>query len=131
MQGGTTLVVVTDEPTSLTDAYAFIKILTLQSPDADLRVVVNMANDYQHALRTHATLTNACKNFLGINPPLAGFIPRDELVRDTIRRQKPMLFCHPQAKASQAVRKLASDLLLPVPKAASKPAIGTAATVKR
>jgi len=115
--GSTTLVVVTDEPTSLTDAYAFIKLLTLQDPAADIRVVVNFATDREHAWRTHAALVNACKNFLGVNPPLAGFIPRDELVRDAIRRQTPILFRHPQAKASEAVRKLAKDILLPAPAA--------------
>lgn len=116
-QGGTTLVLVTDEPTSLTDAYAFIKFLTLQEPGADVRIVVNMASSREHASRTHAALANACKNFLSLNPPLAGFIPRDDLVRDAIRHQTPMLFRHPQAKASLAVRKLASEILLPTPRA--------------
>jgi flagellar biosynthesis protein FlhG len=115
MPGSTTLVVVTDEPTSLTDAYAFIKLLTLQDPEADVRVVVNFANDREHAWRTHAALTNACRNFLGINPPLAGFVPRDELVRDAIRHQTPILYRHPQAKASEALRKLATELLTPLP----------------
>lgn len=119
MPGSTTLVVVTDEPTSLTDAYAFIKLLTLQDPGADVRIVVNFANDREHAWRTHAALTNACRNFLGINPPLAGFIPRDELVRDAIRHQTPILYRHPQAKASEALRKLATELLTPQP---AKPA---------
>jgi flagellar biosynthesis protein FlhG len=117
--GSTTLVVVTDEPTSLTDAYAFIKLLTMQEPGADIRIVVNMANDREHAWRIHAALTNACKNFLGLNPPLAGFIPRDDLVRDAIRHQTPLLFRHPRSKAGEAVRKIAGDLLLPVPRPGS------------
>lgn len=119
----TTLVVVTDEPTSLTDAYAFIKLLTLQDAEADIRVIVNFANDREHAWRTHAALTNACKTFLGIAPPLAGFVPRDNLVRDAIRRQTPILFRHPQAKASEAVRKLARDLLVPLPKSTPGPVL--------
>jgi flagellar biosynthesis protein FlhG len=80
-----------------------------------VRVVVNFANDREHAWRTHAALTNACRNFLGINPPLAGFVPRDELVRDAIRHQTPILYRHPQAKASEALRKLATELLTPLP----------------
>jgi flagellar biosynthesis protein FlhG len=121
MPGSTTLVVVTDEPTSLTDAYAFIKLLTQQDPGADIRIVVNLAGDREHAWRTHAALTNACRNFLGLNPPLAGFVPRDDLVRDAIRHQTSLLFRHPQAKASEAVRKLASELLTPA-SAKSQPA---------
>ncbi len=121
--GSTTLVVVTDEPTSLTDAYAFIKLMSLQDAQADIRVVVNFANDRDHAWRTYSALTNACKTFLGINPPLAGFIPRDDLVRDAIRHQSPILFRHPQAKASEAVRKLARELLVPLPQAAPQGAL--------
>lgn len=121
--GSTTLVVVTDEPTSLTDAYAFIKLLTLRDAGADIRVVVNFANDREHAWRTHAALTNACKTFLGTNPPLLGFVPRDDLVRDAVRHQIPILFRHPQAKASEAVRKIARELLVPLPKLASGPAL--------
>jgi flagellar biosynthesis protein FlhG len=109
--GGVTIVLVSDEPTSLTDAYAFIKLLTMQEPGADIRIVVNMANDRDHARRTHAALTNASRNFLGIEPSFLGFVPRDDMVRDAIRHQMPILFRHPQAKASEAVRKIAGEIL--------------------
>ncbi|MBX3488922.1 MAG: P-loop NTPase [Parvibaculum sp.] len=112
VNGGITIVLVSDEPTSLTDAYAFIKLLTMQEPGADIRIVVNMANDKDHARRTHAALTNACRNFLGIDPPFLGFVPRDELVRDAIRHQMPILFRHPQARASEAVQKIAREILI-------------------
>jgi len=115
MVGSTTLVVVTDEPTSLTDAYAFIKLLSFQDPAADIRVVVNMAADNAQGTRTYAALTNATRNFLGLSPLLAGVIPRDDLVRDAIRNQSPLLFRHPQSKAAQAMRKIAQDLSIPAP----------------
>lgn len=109
----TTLVMLTDEPTSLTDAYAFIKLLSFQDQLADIRVVVNMAQSLEHAHRAYAALTNATSNFLGLTPPLAGIIPRDDMVRDAIRHQTPILFRHPQAKASAAMRKIAQDLTAP------------------
>tara|TARA_R110000868_G_scaffold206830_3_gene455760 strand:- start:153 stop:968 length:816 start_codon:yes stop_codon:yes gene_type:complete len=109
--GSTTLVLVTDEPTSLTDAYAFIKLLSFQDPAADIRIAVNMADSTDQAQRTYAALSNATRNFLGLTPPLAGVIPRDEMVRDTIRHQTPILFRHPQAKASVAMRKLSQTIL--------------------
>ncbi|MGV8998091.1 MAG: AAA family ATPase [Parvibaculaceae bacterium] len=108
--GSTTLVIVTDEPTSLTDAYAFIKLLSFQDPAADIRVIVNMTTDTAQGHRTYAALTNATRNFLGLTPPLAGIIPRDDLVRETIRNQSPLLFRHPQSKAAVAMRKIAKDL---------------------
>ena len=110
MPDSTTLILVTEEPTSLIDAYAFIKLLSFQDPAADIRIIVNMAADNAQGHRTHAALTNATRNFLGLTPPLAGIIPRDDLVRDAIRHQSPLLFRHPQAKAALAVRKIAQDL---------------------
>lgn len=109
--GSTTIVVVNDEPTSLTDAYAFIKLLTQQEPDADICVVVNMAIDKAQARRTYAALSNACRNFLGMEPLLLGFVPRDDLVRDSIRHQTPILFRHPQSKAGEAVKRIATAIL--------------------
>jgi len=81
----TVLVVATDEPTSLTDAYAFIKLVLKQDPRADLRVVVNMAASRPEGERTYATLRKACTSFLKADPPLAGVIRRDPKVKDAIR----------------------------------------------
>ena len=50
----TCLVVVTDEPTSLTDAYAFIKVAHADRPDADLRIVVNVADSGRDGERTYS-----------------------------------------------------------------------------
>lgn len=115
MSDSTTLVIVTDEPTSLTDAYAFIKLLSFQDQAADIRIIVNMAADLAQGHRTHAALTNATRNFLGLTPPLAGIVPRDDLVRDAIRHQSPLLFRHPQSKAAEAMRKIAKELSISAP----------------
>lgn len=48
------IVVCTDEPTSLTDAYAFIKIMSMQYPKCDINVVVNQANSIREGQRTYA-----------------------------------------------------------------------------
>ena len=84
-QAGLTLVVTTDEPTALTDAYAFIKVTHSTTPNADIRVVVNMAGSTKEGERTYATLLKACQSFLKFSPPLAGVIRRDPKVRDAIR----------------------------------------------
>ncbi len=108
---GTCLVVTTDEPTALTDAYAFIKLSLRQNPRADLRVVVNMATSTADGQRTHAVLARACRNFLRAAPPLAGVIRRDYRVPDTIRHQAPLLARHPACEAAQDVERLAKCLL--------------------
>jgi flagellar biosynthesis protein FlhG len=111
LQAKTCLVVTTDEPTALTDAYAFIKLSLRQTPDADLRIVINMADSPSEGKRTYATLRKACESFLKITPPLAGVIRTDSRVKDTIRHQTPFLTRHPTAEAAEDVEALARRLL--------------------
>ncbi len=106
----TSLVVTTDEPTALTDAYAFMKLVLKQDPQADLRVVVNMAASRAEGERTYATLHKACSSFLKADPPLAGIIRRDPKVKDAIRSQEPLLTRHPNCDAASDVEALARDL---------------------
>ena len=105
------LVVINEEPTSLTDAYALIKLTLMRNPGADLRVVVNMAASAAAGEKTYRTLRKACESFLKARPPLAGLIERDGRVPDSIRRQTPILVRHPNAPAARGLRALARRLL--------------------
>lgn len=105
------LVVTTDEPTSLTDAYAFIKLSLATKQARDLRVVVNLATSPRDAERTYGTLSKACREFLKFSPALAGIVRRDPKVRDTIRAQTPLLTRYPSTEAADDVRALARHLL--------------------
>lgn len=107
---GTLVVVCTDEPTSLTDAYAFIKIISRENPDVDIKVVVNSANTYREGEKTYATLLKACQGFLKISPALAGIVRRDTRVRDSIRAQTSLLTSYPNAEATGDVLKIAENL---------------------
>ncbi len=109
----TCLVVTNDEPTALTDAYAFIKLLAMSRPGADLRVVVNMAASKSEGERTYGTLRKACESFLKISPPLAGIVRRDPHAREAIRSQVPLLVRHPNAPAAQDIEAIAQALLSP------------------
>jgi flagellar biosynthesis protein FlhG len=110
-QAGTILVVTTDEPTSLTDAYAFIKVTHMERPGTDIRVVVNMANSTREGERIYYTLLKACEGFLKISPPLAGVIRRDLKVREAIRNQTPLLTRSPNSEAAADVEAIAAHLL--------------------
>lgn len=111
VQAGAILVVTTDEPTALTDAYAFIKTIRAARPAADLRVVVNMARTLREGQRTYETLLKACRNFLKFNPPLVGIIRQDRMVRDAIRSQTALLRRAPSSDAAKDVEKIAEGLL--------------------
>ncbi len=107
----TLLVVATEEPTSLTDAYAVLKLANADRPGGDVRIVVNQASSKAAAERTYATLARASANFLGRKPPLAGVIRKDDHVRDAIRRQVLLQVRHPNTPAAQDVERLAAGLL--------------------
>jgi len=109
----TCLVVTTDEPTALTDAYAFIKVMRSDRAPTELGVVVNMASSERDGERTHATLTKACESFLHFTPPLFGLIRRDAKVPEAIRFQAPFLVRHPTADAARDIETLARRLMAP------------------
>jgi flagellar biosynthesis protein FlhG len=97
------LVVTTDEPTALTDAYAFIKLSAMQNREIDFRIVVNMASSARDGERTYAKLLRACEGFLKLSPKLAGVVRRDDKVRDCIRHQTSLLVRHPASDAARDV----------------------------
>ena len=109
----TLLVVATDEPTSLTDAYAVLKLHAADCAggNADTRVVVNQAASASAGARTFATLARACGAFLGKAPAFAGVVRRDERVRETLRRQGLLLTRHPASPAAADIEQLAATLL--------------------
>ncbi len=94
------LVVVTDEPTSLTDAYAFIKITQGVKPAPDIGIVINQAATQREGEATYHALNKACVNFLNMSPPLMGIIRRDNKVKDSIRSQKSLLAKAPHSTAA-------------------------------
>ncbi|MGE3770027.1 MAG: MinD/ParA family protein [Bdellovibrionales bacterium] len=106
----TTLVVVTDEPTSITDGYAFIKLAVQLNPNADIRIVINMAPTLAEGEKTYETIRKACQTFLNYSPALGGIIRRDPKVREAIRAQTPILLRSPTSDAALDVEALAGRL---------------------
>jgi flagellar biosynthesis protein FlhG len=106
----TCLVIATDEPTSITDAYAFIKVTNGEQIADDIRIVVNMAGSMREGERTYLTLRRACNEFLKLDPPLAGVIRRDDKVKDCIRRQTSLVTRHPNSDAALDVDAIARGL---------------------
>jgi flagellar biosynthesis protein FlhG len=101
------VVVTNDEPTALTDAYAFIKLSHAAGHGENLRIVVNMTGSEKEGEGTYNTLLKACKNFLKFSPPLLGIIRQDKRVRDAIRAQTPFLTRAPNTETAQDVEKIA------------------------
>lgn len=104
---GRIIVVVTDEPTSLTDGYAFIKITHTERPESDIQIVTNMMGSQSEGDRTYNTLNKACQGFLKFSPPYLGSVRRDPKVRSAIRSQIPLLIKHLDSDAGEDVKQIA------------------------
>lgn len=110
-RAGTTLVLTNAEPTSITDAYAFIKVTQQADPSADIRIVVNSVDTKGEGHKTYETLRKACRNFLGVEPKLAGVVRRDRKVPEAIRHQIPILIRTPGADAAMDVEAIADHIV--------------------
>jgi flagellar biosynthesis protein FlhG len=104
------LVVATEEPTSMTDAYAVLKLHSMDNPKGISRIVINMADDRASGQRTYEALRRAAGSFLKRDIPLAGVVRRDPKVRDAIRHQTPLLTRHPSASAALDIEAIAQTL---------------------
>jgi flagellar biosynthesis protein FlhG len=105
-----TIVVTNDEPTSLTDAYALIKLLTQDGARTRIGVIVNAAASRAEGERTYKTLAKACETFLKMTPPLIGVVRRDSKVREAIRTQTALLIRHPNCEAARDIGIIAQRL---------------------
>ncbi|MBR9835151.1 MAG: MinD/ParA family protein [Alphaproteobacteria bacterium] len=105
------LMVVTDEPTSMTDAYAFIKVLKGYAPNVEQMVAINQAETRAGGQRTYEAIARACQQFLGFRPVLAGTVMRDDAVREAIRSQRTLISTDPSAQPIMDAIAIAHTLL--------------------
>lgn len=103
------LLVVTGEPTALTDAYALVKVGLRRH--AGLAVLANMVDDGARGVESWRSFATACRRFLGVDPPLLGVVRRDPRVAEAIAAQRPFLLRHPTAPAAADIEQLARRLL--------------------
>ncbi|MGN0921770.1 MAG: MinD/ParA family protein [Cellvibrio sp.] len=101
------LIVVCDEPSSVTDAYALIKLLNKEYGMTRFRVVANMTRTAQEGQLMFNKLNGVCERFLDVTLQFVGQVPFDENVRKAVQRQKALLEYAPNSKAAVAIRNLA------------------------
>lgn len=106
------MVVLTDEPTSLTDAYAFIKLVTARENAPQVQLVINQAQSQKEGEHTYATINRACTNFLEILAAAAhGVIRKDNKVKDSIRSQSSLLTKAPHTTAATDAASISIKLM--------------------
>jgi flagellar biosynthesis protein FlhG len=110
------MMVVCDEPTSLTDAYALIKILNKEHGVFRFKIVANMVRSMREGDELFSKLTKVTNRFLDVALELVAVIPFDENVRKSVRKQKAIVEAFPTSPAAMAIRRLAKKAIeWPIP----------------
>jgi flagellar biosynthesis protein FlhG len=110
------IMVVCDEPTSLTDAYALIKILNKEHGIFRFKIVANMVRSMREGDELFSKLTKVTNRFLDVALELVAVIPFDENVRKSVRKQKAIVEAFPTSPAALAIRRLAKKAIeWPIP----------------
>ena len=104
------LLVVCDEPTSITDAYARIKVMNRDYGTNRFRILANQVRNEQEGRHLFEKLTRVTERFLDVALQYVGMVPYDEAVKKAVQRQRAVLDAYPRAKASLAIKSLAEKV---------------------
>ena len=105
------LVVTTPDLTAMTDAYAFVKVLSNRRPGARPLLVVNRAFDEEHAQEVSQRIQRVCRRFLGEAPELIGWLPEDRAVPSCVNRRGAVVALEPQSPFAVALEGIAVRVL--------------------
>ena len=99
-------VVTTPEPTSITDSYGIIKIITTEIVDkqVNLKLIVNRVHSADEGKRIADRIINIAAQFLGYKVDYVGFVYEDVVVSSSVIRQKPFIVVNPTSKSSQCLK---------------------------
>jgi len=104
------LIVVSPEPTSITDAYAMMKVLFLKYSKNHFKLLVNSAKNAREAKEVFNNLSLVAQKFLNLSIDYWGYIPRDEHVVKAVRQQKTLIELYPDSPASKCFFNLAEKV---------------------
>jgi flagellar biosynthesis protein FlhG len=114
------IVVVCDEPASITDAYAMIKLLYREYGVRRFRILANMTRSAQEGRDLYNKMCRVTDRYLDVMLSYLGSIPYDESMRKAIKSQKPVVHAFPRCRAAQTLKNLAKKAdNWPVPDGAS------------
>jgi len=104
------VVVVSPEPTSLTDAYALIKILYQGYSEKRFMILVNMVKTSNEAQSVFRKLSNATDHFLNLSVEYLGYVPCDNGVPEAVKKQHMLADMFPSSKATRCLFSIAEKL---------------------
>ena len=105
------LVLITNTPSSLTDAYQFIQLLNKEDPSQEIQLLVNMVDTVSEGEQTYQTFLTALKTFLHIEPKLAGVIHYDSMVKKALQEQTSLLSFAPHSQSAKDIFEISAKFL--------------------
>jgi flagellar biosynthesis protein FlhG len=111
LAAGEIMVIVTPEPTSITDAYALIKVMSTKHGQKNFSIILNMAKNEKEAKGIYKHLGIVADKFLKVSLSYAGFILYDENVSKSVIMQKTAMELYPESKSAACFKKLAYDII--------------------
>ena len=102
-----TVVVVCDEPASITDAYALIKVLARERGLDRVHVIANMVRDPNEGRKLYEKLARVCERFLGdVALHYLGAVPQDDWLRRAVQRQQAVVKAYPGSPSARAIAEI-------------------------
>ncbi len=105
------IILLTPDPTSMTDAYALIKVLSSRQTRKNFFMIVNSVKSKKEGAGVYVKMSEVLKNFLNIKTVSLGFVPQDRNVVTAIRSRKPLLESAPESRAGRALIEVAERIL--------------------
>ena len=101
------VVVVCDEPASITDAYALIKVLSTDFGLHRFRVLANQVQSAQEGRDLFSKISRVTDRYLDVTLEFMGVVPHDDYLRKAVRKQRPVVQAYPRSRSSLAFKTLA------------------------
>jgi flagellar biosynthesis protein FlhG len=105
------LLVATCEPTSLTDAYSMLKVLSKRGYNYPVKVVINQVKSGKAAQRAYSQLKDTVNKFLNLKVQPLGIMAQDKNVRAAVISQTPFFMLFPDTIASKCIKAIAKKLI--------------------
>mgnify|MGYP003406562603 CR=1 FL=1 len=104
------VVVVTPEPTSITDAYALMKVMFQKHGERRFRLLVNSVKSKKDGLEVYRKISLAAERFLNLSVEYLGCVLQDDNVSRSVIRQRAVMELYPETKASQCYQEIAREI---------------------
>jgi len=114
------VVIATPEPTSITDAYALMKVLCMKYGERSFKLLVNDIRNANEAKEVHGNLSVVAESFLNISVDYLGYVLKDDNLPKAVRKQRILMELYPNSRASLCFERLVQKIEDSLDKSAGK-----------